>query len=158
MTVALDKSSKVPTKIEGENFTVLHTGESRNLDQYTFRHPSGKRVAGKLFLKDHMETTGMEISLNKFAAGWSMPFAHAHQENEEVYVFTGGKGQMQIDNQTFNVEEGTVVRVAPKGVRIWRNISNEDLYFIVIQARQGSLTQETFEDGIHVEREIKWPD
>jgi len=46
-----------------------------------------------------------------------------------------------------DVKEGTVIRVAPEGVRTWRNDSSEDLYFIVIQAKAGSYSGKEISDG-----------
>lgn len=59
---------------------------------------------------------------------------------------------MQIDGEVVNIKEGTVVRVTPDGNRTWRNNSQEDLYYVVIQAKEGSLRQDTFEDGIPCEQ------
>ena len=100
----------------------------------------------------------MRISLNKFPAGYSVPFYHAHKHNEEVYIFVGGKGQMQIDDQNIDVEEGSVVRVKTEGMRTWRNNSDQDLYSVVIQAKENSLTADTFEDGIRGEKNVSWGD
>jgi mannose-6-phosphate isomerase-like protein (cupin superfamily) len=156
---SLSEQCKAQTikKVEGKNFTAAHTGCSADLKQYSLKHPLRKTdVTGKLFLKDHLDLTSMQISLNKLPAGVSVPFYHAHKNNEEVYIFTGGKGQMQIDDQIFNVEEGSVVRVAPAGLRTWRNNSDEDLYYIVIQAKDGSLAGDTFDDGIPGEKAVTW--
>jgi len=144
-------------KLEGENFSALFPGKFANLSQYSFEHPLLKRKAsGKLFLKDHLELTSMQISFNRLPAGVAVPFGHAHKHNEEVYIFIGGRGQMQIDEQIFDIEEGAVVRVAPSGVRTWRNNSDEDLYYIVIQAKDGSLAGDTFDDGIPSDKALNW--
>jgi mannose-6-phosphate isomerase-like protein (cupin superfamily) len=136
-------------KVEGKNFTVFQAGKFADLYQYELKHPrQEKPVHGKLLVRDQLGLTGMQVSLNKFPAGRSMPFLHAHKENEELYIFVGGKGQMQVDGEIIEVTEGTCIRVATEGVRAWRNNSNEDLYFICIQAKEKSLHQETFEDGI----------
>jgi mannose-6-phosphate isomerase-like protein (cupin superfamily) len=150
------KTQSIP-KAEGANFTVMHAGKFSQLDQYSFEHPLRKRsITGKLFLKDHLNLTSMQVSLNKFPAGAAMPFYHAHKNDEELYIFVGGKGQMQIDEQLIDVEEGTAVRVAPPGWRIWRNNSDEDLCFIVIQAKDGSLEADTFDDGIPGDMPPPW--
>lgn len=99
----------------------------------------------------------MQISMNKLPAGAAVPFYHQHKENEEAYIFIGGKGQMQIDGDTFDVEEGAIVRVSPNGSRSLRNNSNADLYYICVQARDGSLNLETFEDGIKSDKPVEWP-
>lgn len=85
-----------------------------------------------------------------------MPFYHSHKQNEELYIFVGGDGQIQIDDQTFDVHEGTAVRISPAGVRTWRNNSNSDLYYIVIQAKEDSLEIDTFDDGVPYEHKVSW--
>lgn len=150
------KNKPLPVK-EGKNYSVLHTGHFADLDNYSFKHPLiSEERRGKLFFKDYLELTGMQISLNKLPAGRAVPFSHAHKENEEVYIFTGGRGQMQIDGEIFDVQEGSVIVVRPEGMRTWRNNSKEDLYYIVIQAKMNSLSQDTFDDGVPGEGRPSW--
>ncbi|MBX6395422.1 MAG: cupin domain-containing protein [Alicyclobacillaceae bacterium] len=136
---------------EGKNYSVAQVGKLEELDRYE------TRSKGKLFLKDALKLTGMEVSLNKLAPGEAVPFSHQHKNNEELYIFIKGTGQFQIDGEIIEVREGTVIRVAPEGVRAWRNHSTEDLYYIVIQAAAGSLQTWTGSDGIIVEKEVSWP-
>jgi mannose-6-phosphate isomerase-like protein (cupin superfamily) len=156
MTVNQELNLKKDT---GKNFTAVHVGKFSALDQYELTMQSVNRtVHGKVFLREAIDSTSVQISLNKLPAGRAVPFYHAHKLNEEVYIFTGGKGQMQIDDQTFDVEEGTVVRIKTEGVRTWRNNSDQDLYYVVIQAKENSLTADTFEDGIKGENSVVWAD
>jgi mannose-6-phosphate isomerase-like protein (cupin superfamily) len=146
-------------KREGRNFTVAHLGGWDELDNYTFKHPRIPReYPRKLFLKDELGLTGMEVSLNKMLPGEGMPFYHAHQTNEELYVFLKGKGQFQIDGEVIDVKEGTVIRVAPDGVRAWRNNSSEELYFIVIQTRSDSFSGSNISDGKGAVAPVNWPE
>ncbi len=145
-------------KREGKNFTAMNAGKFADLRQYKLEHPvMNRKVAGKLFVRDHIGLTGMQISLNMLPPGVSVPFAHRHKLNEELYIFTGGKGQIQIDGEIIDVEEGTCVRVSPDGDRTWRNNGEENLYYIVIQAKENSLTQDTFDDGIPSDTPVTWP-
>lgn len=86
-----------------------------------------------------------------------MPFLHKHRENEEVYLFIGGKGQIQIDGDVLDVEQGTAVRVSPEGARCWRNTSAADLLYIVVQAKECSLTAWTRSDGAEIPEKVRWP-
>lgn len=136
-------------KVEGANFSCFQAGKFSDLYQYELKHPNMEKPArGKLLVKEHLGLTGMQVSLNKFPAGRSMPFTHSHKENEELYIFIRGKGQMLIDDEIVEVTEGTCIRVNTKGVRAFRSNSEEDLYFICVQAKQNSLSQDTFDDGI----------
>jgi mannose-6-phosphate isomerase-like protein (cupin superfamily) len=100
----------------------------------------------------------MEISFGVLPAHSSIPFHHKHQQNEEVYLFLQGKGQMRIDDEIFDVEEGSAVRIAPQGSRSYRNTSTEDLFYVVIQAKEGSLSAWTMSDGVRVPGAVQWPD
>lgn len=139
------------------NYSVFEVGALENIDQYSFSTPLlPAAVKGKKFLKNELALTGMEVSFNKFPPGAAMPFYHQHREHEELYLFLKGKGQFQIDGKIIDVQEGTAIRVAPVGVRAWRNNSDQDLYYVVIQAKAGSLPKGTIEDGAAVDQKIKW--
>lgn len=124
-----------PETRTGANFAAAALGELANLDRFRFHHPALPfEVEGKVFLNSLLALTSAEISLNKLPPGASMPFYHRHRLNEEIYIFIKGTGEFQVDDDVFPVSEGTVVRVAPDGVRCWRNLSSEPLYYVVIQA------------------------
>ena len=145
--------------ITGDNFSAAQVGGFTNLDSYQFFHPLGKGrgFPGKLFLKDPLAMTGMEVSLNKLPEGQGMPFYHQHKEHEELYIFLKGSGQFQVDGKVIDVREGSVVRVAPGGVRTWRSDEGEDLYYIVIQTKNGSMQATDIEDGVVCAEKVSWP-
>lgn len=145
------------TPMHKKNHSYIHAGAFSELHNYELKHPRLNRmVPGKLFIKDLLNLNGMQVSLNKFPKGFATPFIHKHKENEELYIFVKGKGQIQVDGEIIDVEEGTCVRCAPNAERAWRNNSNEDIYYIVIQAKENSLAQDTFDDGVPVEQAPKW--
>lgn len=137
--------------MNGKNFSVVEVGSFSGL-----LNMSKDPIPGKYFLKDRLGLTGMEVSLNQLPEGGSIPFYHTHRENEELYIFTGGRGQFQVDGQIFDVKEGTVIRVSPEGERTLRNNGTGDLYFIVIQAKAGSLRQWVETDGVILDRPVTW--
>lgn len=145
--------------IHGENFSGTQVGDFAGLAHYQFFHPLGKGrgFPGKLFLKEPLRMSGMEVSLNKLPAGQGMPFYHRHRAHEELYIFLKGRGQFLVDGTIIDVEEGSVIRVAPDGVRTWRNHSQEDLYYIVVQAMAGSLDARDIEDGVMMPEKVSWP-
>jgi len=101
----------------------------------------------------------MEVSVTTLPAGVAIPFLHRHRAHEELYVFTAGRGQMQVDGETIDVEEGSVVRVAPGGARGVRAAAGEELRYLCIQAREGSMPdQEAGGDGFLVEGTPRWPE
>lgn len=113
-------------------FEALHPGQWA---EWRYHHPALPRpTPGKLFLGERLGLEAMEVSLNSLPAGAGMPFAHRHREHEELYLFLSGHGQMTVDGDSFDVRAGTSVRVAPVGVRTWRNVGDEPLVYVVIQA------------------------
>lgn len=138
-------------KKSGSNYAITDLGSFANAEQHLFEHPKiAKKVPGKKFLKEELDLTSMEISINKLPAGGSMPFTHKHRENEELYLFLKGKGQFCVDGNWFDIQEGAAVRVSPDGARTWRSSKDDELIFIVIQAKAGSMKGHTIEDGVLV--------
>lgn len=143
----------------GPNYACAHVGRFADLGRYRFRHPLLEAPArGKLFLKDVLGMTGAEVSLNVLPAGKGMPFLHRHDRNEELYLFVGGRGQVQVDGEAIDVAEGSVLRISPAAARAWRNHSDEDLYYVVIQYRADSPVGGTTTDGVAVPGLPQWPD
>ena len=68
-----------------------------------------------------------------------------------------GKGEFQVDGRVIRVHEGTAVRVAPAGVRAFRNTGDDGLFYVVVQAKAGTLSQWTGSDGSGVPGEVTWP-
>jgi len=140
----------------GANYSIGQAGKWSELRRHIFNHPLIGKVPGKLFLKDALRLNGMEVSLGVIPAGHGTPFQHAHRNNEELYIFVRGRGQFVVDGEVMEIEEGTVVRVAPAGARAWRNNSSEDLHYIVVQARAGTLANGTITDGMEVPGAPRW--
>ena len=148
------------TKQNGANYSAVNVGKFEELDQYQLKHPRMDRtVKGKVFLREQLGLTAMQISYGKMGPGRSVPFYHQHKENEELYLFIKGTGQMQIDGDVVDVTEGSAVRIATSGTRTLRNTSStEDLCYIVLQAKENSLHQDTFDDSIPIEQPVVWKD
>jgi oxalate decarboxylase/phosphoglucose isomerase-like protein (cupin superfamily) len=140
----------------GQNFSAANVGEWENLRQHSFPHPLLGKVPGKLFLKEPLRLTGLEVSLGVLPSGRGLPFLHAHRENEELYIFVSGRGEMLVDSEVIEVRQGSIVRVAQNGVRAWRNTGTEDLHYLVIQAKAGTLDKGTITDGYQIEGAPKW--
>lgn len=147
------------TTREGSNYSHLDLGKFSDLMQYRFEHSSAPmKVQGKKFLRDELALSGMEVSIQELSPGVAVPFYHRHRQHEELYMFLGGRGEFQVDGEIIPVREGTVIRVAPDGIRTWRNNFDEPLYYIVIQARANSMDVSDIADGLPVEKRVTWPD
>ncbi len=143
------------TPHQGTNFTLVETGPCAHWPNYKVALP-GIELPGKLFLKDLLGLTGCEISINAMQPGEAMPIYHIHHQNEEVYFFIRGRGQLQVDGEVLNVSEGSIVRIAPAGERIWRNNSDETLVYIVLQVKADSLQQYGVNDATIPEKAPAW--
>lgn len=141
----------------GTHFTAYESGARSEWPDHSLEIPGLGEIRGKHFLKDKVGLTGCEISINSLPPGVSMPFHHTHQQNEEVYVFIQGKGQMQVDGDIIDVQEGSIVRISPNGLRTWRNNSDEPLLYIVAQMRENSLNQYGIGDGVVPDQAVTWP-
>ncbi len=152
------QQTEVHEWLSGPNFSLAHVGAAHELTRYAIHHPrmSGPS-AGKVFLKQVLDLTAMEISFGLIPPHKSIPFYHKHRQNEEVYLILSGAGQFRVDDQVMPISEGTAVRVAPDGVRCCRNTSDEAMFYIVIQAKAGSLENWTGTDGVGVNEEVRWP-
>lgn len=140
----------------GENFSNFQAGKLSDWSDKKLEVEGVGAFQGKQFIKDIIKSTGCQISVNAMPAGTSIPFHHTHTENEEIYIFLGGIGEMQIDGTTFPVEEGSIVRIAPKGLRCWRNTGTAPLTSIIIQVKEGSLHRHSLEDGVPSEEPVTW--
>lgn len=140
---------------EGNNYSAIEIGKLQNLADHSFPHPKLKQdVPGKLFVGEILKSTGIEVSFQIMPANSNIPFSHSHTNQEEIYIFIKGKGQFQVDNNLFDIQEGSIVRVAPKGARTWRNNSDDTMILLVVQAKAGTLENYNVLDGFRVDGEI----
>ncbi len=140
-----------------EAYTVFETGALKSWVNYEVELPGLGKLPGKLFLKDKLGLSASEVSINAMLPGAALPIYHAHQENEELYLFIHGQGQMQIDGDLIPVREGTAVRIEPKAERVWRNNGIETLVYLVLQMREHSLRQWGLGDSIVPDKPVIWP-
>jgi mannose-6-phosphate isomerase-like protein (cupin superfamily) len=150
------RRGEVEAQESGANFSLVQLGPTRELDRYHVRTRAGT-FQGKVFLKELLGLSAMEISYGLLPPETSFPFYHKHQQNEEVYLFLSGAGNFSVDERVTEIREGSVVRVAPDGVRCFRNTSAEPMLYVVVQAKQGSLEQWTAGDGVGIPGEVVWP-
>jgi mannose-6-phosphate isomerase-like protein (cupin superfamily) len=151
-------AQSAPIAKTGQNFAVVDLGTFSQLHQFTFEASDVPlKLEGKIFLKQLLDLTSAEISVNMLLPGQSIPFYHKHRLNEEIYIFIRGQGEFQVDKHVFPVSEGTVVRVDPQGERCIRSTSDvEELCWVVIQSRAGSYPDQTIQDGYAVQKRVSW--
>lgn len=99
-------------------------------------------------LHDKLSLTGAEISINNLPAGASVPFIHAHKNNEEIYAVLSGKGKAVIDGETVELAAGDWIRISPMGRRQFFAAEDTAISYICIQVKENSLDSYTRDDTI----------
>ncbi len=99
-------------------------------------------------LHDALGLTGAEVSVNELPAGASVPFVHAHKQNEEIYGILAGAGYAVLDGEKVELKAGDWIRVAPAVKRQFFAAAAEGIKYICIQVKAGSLQQYTAGDAI----------
>ncbi|MBR1551045.1 MAG: cupin domain-containing protein [Muribaculaceae bacterium] len=110
---------------------------------------------GKQFVKDVIGSTSCEVSFGTLPTGVEVPFFHSHRMNEETYIVLTGAGRFQVDDDAFDIAEGSVVRVATGSDRNIKCTSAQPMTYICIQAKEGSLGDYTQTDADITEHENK---
>lgn len=125
----------------GQNYKVLSCGDVHSL--------------GRVVLHDALSLTGAEISINELPAGVSVPFVHAHKNNEETYIVLSGKGWLYIDGEELEIKEGDAFRIDPKGKRCISASKGMPLRFICVQSKAHSLESFSQADGTRISSDAK---
>ncbi len=69
------------------------------------------------FAKDALEAKRTGLSYHRIKAGRRQPFAHRHNEAEEVYVVIAGSGRVKLDEDVVELHPLDALRVAPEVTR-----------------------------------------
>ena len=143
---------------ENNNYTAVNMGCFDELKNYSLTHPkTGQEVKGKVFLKEQTKATGTEISFTMLPPKTELSYFHFHNKDEETYIILKGAGYYQVDNDCFPISEGSVIRVAPKGIRGLCNTADVPMIYICIQSKENSLEEHSTEDGKRIEITSKLP-
>lgn len=141
---------------EAENFSAINVGKMNELSEYVLELGPEIKIPGKVFGGTALKTTGAEFSFQSFAPGTETGFLHTHKTHEELYFFLSGKGEFQVDGKVFSVTEGSIVRVAPAGVRSVRNNGQTPLVMLCVQYKGATFTAEDATDGVISPDQVNW--
>ena len=142
---------------ENACYTAVNMGSLEDITDYSLIHPVNKRlIEGKVFLKEGTKATATEISFNSLPPHSEQPYFHIHRKNEETYIIIKGFGFFQVDEDCFEIKEGSVIRVAPQGKRGISNSSDETMIYMCVQSKENSLEEYTTKDGERIPYEPKW--
>lgn len=82
-------------------------------------------------VKDNTSLNNLIVSSTKLNPKKSTT-GHRHAGQEEVYYFTKGKGQMELDHRIFDVKEGDVVLIEDNVFHKVHNTGDFTLEFICV--------------------------
>lgn len=147
---------QIETIATAANFSAVNVGKLNELSDYVLELGSDVKIPGKVFGGAALGATGAEFSFQMFQPGTETGFLHTHKTHEELYFFLSGRGEFQVDGQVIPVEEGSIVRVAPAGVRSVRNNGETPLVMLCVQYRGATFTAEDAADGNILSEPVKW--
>lgn len=104
--------------------------------------------AARTELHDLLGLTGAEISVNALPAGVSVPFVHAHRQNEEIYLVLEGAGRLFVDGRELPLAAGDCLRIDPCGERCIAAAPDRGIRFVCVQVKAGSLGPYTAGDAV----------
>lgn len=86
------------------------------------------------FAHEDLNSEKSGISYQVVKAGQRQPFAHKHEEMEEIYVVISGGGRVKLDDEVEDVGPLDAVRIAPQVVRSFE-AGDEDLVLLAFSPR-----------------------
>ncbi|HTR76137.1 MAG TPA: cupin domain-containing protein [Solirubrobacterales bacterium] len=100
------------------------------------------------FAKDDLDAERTGITHMTLKPGKRLPFAHKHDQAEEIYVVIAGSGQFKLDDEIVEVVELDAIRVSPAVARGFE-AGPEGISVIAVGARHdgdGELLQDWWTD------------
>lgn len=79
-----------------------------------------------------LETAGM--AHHEVKPGMRQPFAHRHEQAEEVHLVLAGGGQLKVDDELVEVEPMDVIRIEPGATRAFE-AGPDGLEYVVFSPR-----------------------
>jgi mannose-6-phosphate isomerase-like protein (cupin superfamily) len=86
------------------------------------------------FAKNDLETEDTGVSHHRLKANQRQPFAHKHEQAEEVYVVLAGSGRVKLDDEIVEVDTLDAIRVAPGVIRAFE-ADSEGIELLAFGAR-----------------------
>lgn len=147
---------QVKTVASATNFKAINVGKLNEVSDYVLELGPEVKIPGKVFGGQALGATGGEFSFQVFQPGTETGFLHTHKTHEELYFFLSGEGQFQVDGEIFPVSEGSVVHVAPAGVRSVCNNGSAPLIMLCVQYKGNTFTADDAADGVILNEPVKW--
>ncbi len=86
------------------------------------------------FAHEDLDSERSGVSYQVVKAGQRQPFAHKHNEMEEIYVVLSGTGRVKLDDEIEDVGPLDAVRIAPAVIRAFE-AGDDDLVLLAFSPR-----------------------
>ena len=87
----------------------------------------------KYSVSDALDSSNQSISVIQFDPGEEGPLSYHDEPVEELYFVVDGAFEIQLDDETFVADEGTVASIPPGVAHRPRNTTNETAVLLVVQ-------------------------
>lgn len=87
------------------------------------------------FAGEDLNAADTGVSLQTVRPGKRQPFAHRHENAEEVYVVLAGTGRIKLDDEVRDVGPMDAIRIAPSVARAFEADAEADLELLVFGPR-----------------------
>jgi uncharacterized cupin superfamily protein len=91
------------------------------------------------FARKALELERCGFSFQRIKPNRRSPFAHRHQEQEEIYVLVGGSARVKLDDDVHELRPMDAVRVAPETARAFE-AGPEGAELIVFGSGEGGVS------------------
>jgi len=95
------------------DYTIVNLDEVENVAP-TFGMPPGMDVR---FPRRQLGCTAGGVSVQRLGPGVRVPFGHAHEGQEELYVVAEGSGRLKLDDEVRELRQWDIVRIGHAVVR-----------------------------------------
>lgn len=95
------------------SYTIKNLRESEDMAE---KHGFGEAQEAR-FPGGDLDAEATGLALIRVKPGQRQPFAHRHNEAEEIYVVLSGSGRLKLDDELVEVGELDAVRIEPKVAR-----------------------------------------
>jgi uncharacterized cupin superfamily protein len=89
------------------DYTIVNLDEVENVAPQ-FQMPEGMDVR---FPKRMLGCTSGAVSVQMLAPGVRIPFGHAHEQQEEIYVIAEGSGRIKLDQEIRELRQWDLLRI-----------------------------------------------
>ena len=105
----------------------------RDVEDMAAKHGFGEQQEAR-FPREALGLDGSGVGHLRVKPGQRQPFAHRHNEAEEVHVVLSGSGRIKLDEELVDVGADDVIRVGPGVVRAFE-AGQDGLEYLVFSPR-----------------------